>query len=162
MNHEALERLAATVNDLRPAWNYTRIINALNDAAALRTPEQLVTDAIHAALDPEVRWPTAIPLHHASFSTDPCPRCTAREVAPTAPPVTTCDKCGRQTEKNIDHACVPVGTPTKPAWWEDVKRLTDEYATRIKDARNAGEWRIADGLEDERDKAIDALVGNQQ
>ena len=42
----AIERLAATVNDLRPNWNRTRITTALTDAAALRTPEQLVTDAL--------------------------------------------------------------------------------------------------------------------
>lgn len=158
----AIERLAATVNDLRPNWNRTRITTALTDAAALRTPEQLVTDAIHAALDQTVKSPGAIPLHHASFAGDPCRKCATREATrPTAPQIQHCEKCGRQTEPNLEHTCIPVGTSTKPAWWDEAKEIQGDYATRIKDARNAGEWRIADGLEDERDAALDALMESQ-
>lgn len=158
----AIERLAATVNDLRPDWNRTRILTALTDAAALRTPQQLVTDAIHAALDQDVKSPGAIPLHHASFAGDPCRQCATREAtSPTAPRIVTCDKCGRQTEPNIEHACVPVGTSTKPPWWEDAKKIHDRYAQRIKDARDLQDYEQVAELQAERDREVDALLGDQ-
>lgn len=156
----AIERLAATVNDLRPDWNRTRILTALTDAAALRTPQQLVTDAIHAALDQDVKSPGAIPLHHASFAGDPCRQCATREAtSPTAPRIVTCDKCGRQTEPNIEHACVPVGTSTKPPWWEDAKKIHDRYQALIKSARENGDHDHARDLAISRDRKLAALTG---
>ena len=157
----AKRALAYILGELRPDWTnpdstgdlrLKGILDALGQTS--KPLADLAVDAIDAARTPNLKSPRILVTHRAP----------ARPINPQAqqpPKVAYCGKCNRPLDEGIEHTCVPAGRSTKPAWWDEAKAITNRYAQRIKDARNAGEWRIADGLEDERDREVDALLGDQ-
>ena len=156
-----LQALAYIVNQLRPGWHRAAIEQALTDDC--RDLDILTRAAVQAAKKPATIHPNGI---RTTFpGADGCTVCEQRktqtERAGQPPRVVYCSACSRPLDEGIEHACVPAGRSTKPAWWEEAKAITNRYAQRIKDARDLQDYEQVAELQAERDREVDALLGDQ-
>lgn len=157
----AKRALAYILGELRPDWTnpdstgdlrLKGILDALGQTS--KPLADLAVDAIDAARTPNLKSPRILVTHRAP----------ARPINPQAqqpPKVAYCGKCNRPLDEGIEHTCVPAGRSTKPDWWDEAQAITNRYAQRIKGARDLQDYEQVAELQAERDREVDALLGDQ-